>query len=107
MFIISRRERTVAALAIALAQQDRRRRLSVWDGVDEHVREESLFAAFGKWLTWTHCCKKDSQKAAAHLNFQVDDREKFGLRERLWVTVSPSSLGLRKVAPFALPNRGT
>src|SRR5262249_33647396 len=70
-----------AALAIALTQQDRWRRLSVRDGVDEHIREESLFAAFGKPLTWTHSCKMDSQKARSRRDFQVEESKKFGLVE--------------------------
>src|SRR5262245_63688046 len=68
-----------AALSITLAQQDRRRRLSVRDRVDEHVREESLFAAIGKSHTWTQCCKPESYKTSPRLNFKVADSEKFGL----------------------------
>src|SRR5580704_11470495 len=40
-------------LAIALAQQNRRRRFPVRNGVDEHGRQESLFAANRKRATWT------------------------------------------------------
>src|SRR5262249_34273580 len=69
----------LAAFAIALAQEDRRWRRPVRDGVDEHAREESLFAAFGKYVTWTHRCKIDSQKARPHRNFQVEESKKFGL----------------------------
>src|SRR5262249_29083474 len=68
-----------AALAIALTQQDRLRRLSVRDGVDEHIREESRFAAFAKPLTCTHTCKKDSHKARPSCDFQVEESKTFGL----------------------------
>src|SRR5690242_13384131 len=42
-----------STLAIALAQQNRRRRFPVRNGVDEHGRQESLFAANRKSATWT------------------------------------------------------
>src|SRR5271168_2738023 len=69
-------------VAIALAQQDRRRRGPIRHGLDEHVRIESQVESRRKGFTWTQE-KYFAYKSPGIRGIQVTQNENFGLKTRL------------------------